>query len=216
MRCVSDLEKLRIAILLRSHRLDNVWRAAVTKSGHDKYALISYLTLELDNLLVLGMRQFTKSSLLRCRTVSGVRVHSESGANSPERAAALVLEELNRKRFEELNEPVEIVDRFEQTFREPRDTLRVLRKFRASNDVSVLAGMAYNGKVFSEIGTARNFFAHRCAGTYERMTKFGERVGFGARTAPEAIVSGRRRGRPASMFEEWNIDVRTFFDAALR
>src|SRR3954469_7704862 len=131
MRCVSDLEKLRSAIVFRSHRLSRLWDFASLRPDEERYPLISYLTLELDNLLVLGLRQYTKSSLMGCRTASGVRVKSTCGQITPPRAAALVLEELNIKRFDDLAKPVEIADRFEQTFREPRDALRVFRKFNA-------------------------------------------------------------------------------------
>ena len=216
MRCVSDLEKLRGPILHRSHKLDLVWNRAQELPHEHRDPIITFLVIELDNLLVSGLRQFTKSSLLRCRTAGGLRVMSLATAASPEEAAALVLKELNKKKFEELNEPDRVPERFEQTFREPRDAFRVLQKYDASNLPTLQLGMAYNGRIFSEIGTVRNFFAHRSAGTYERLRGFSTRIGIVPLASPEKLVSSRRRGRPVSIFEDWNADLRNFFGAALK
>lgn len=216
MRCVSDLEKLRRPILLRSFRLDRVWARAMRSRKETRDPLITFAVIELDNLLVGGLRQFTKSSLLGCRTVDGLRVVSTSAAYSPSRAAALVLMELNAQRYAELNSPTEISERFEQTFREPRDAYRVLAKYSASNLPHLQTGMAYNGSVFSEIATVRNFFAHRSAGTYERVKGFSTRLGMVPLDSPESLVASRRKGRPVTIFEDWNADLRNFFDAALR
>jgi hypothetical protein len=214
VRCVSDLEKLRLAVIKRSHWLDRLWHAAQPLDWDRRRAVVAFCVLELDNLLVAALRQFTKSSLLCCRTVAGHRVRNTSRVQKPAEAAALVLKELNRKRFEELEEPVEVWERFEQTFREPRDARRVLELYGATNLPSLFTGMAYNGQIFSEIGTARNFFAHRNQSTAERINRFGSNAGLPLGMPPESIVAARKRARPVSIFEDWNADLRQFFNAA--
>lgn len=216
MRCVSDLEKLRKPVLLRSLRLDRVWAEAMASPKELRDPIIAFAVIELDNLLVGGLRQFTKSSLLGCRTAGGMRVASTSGVRSPSQAAALVLRELNAQRYAELNDPSEIIERFEQTFREPRDAYRVLERYSASNLGHLQAAMAYNGSVFSEIATVRNFFAHRSAGTYERVRGFSTRLGMVPLDSPESLIASRRRGRPVAIFEDWNADLRNFFNVALQ
>ncbi len=215
MRCVSDLDKLRKPLLRRVIKLRLFWYGSRMKTAEDASASIAYAVLELDNLIVCGLRQYTKSCLLGCRSSNGVRIASTAPVRDPPEAAAFVLEHLNKKRFDELGSPTKLDERFEYTFREPRDAYKLLEPHCDTIMPSLLNGMSYNGEVFSRIGTARNFFAHRAEGTAERILRLGPALGMGPVSRPEDVIRGRRAGRPSSIYEEWLTDAENFFAAAL-
>jgi hypothetical protein len=215
MQCVSDLSKLQLAVRRRSAKLRALWLSRNGMSRPRRRIALAYGTIELDNLIVMGLRQFTKSSLLNCRTAGGARVSCTFSASDPRHAAAAILATLNRPKHRSLGRPLSIDERQEQIFREPRDALKVLTQFGATNAPSLIQGMAYNGTVFSEIGTVRNFFAHRASGTSERVKSLGSRIGLMQLVDAEALLESVRPGTSLRVFEGWLNDVDNFFGDAL-
>lgn len=143
----------------------------------ERRIVTAYATIELDNLLVMGRTHYLKSSLLQARTVSKLRVSCTIPSKATGEAAAFILSILNTGKFKTLKFPSSIAERDEQTFREPRDALKVLTASGASNIPPLLTAMAYNGNVFSEISTVRNFFAHRANNTNERVKNLSNKIG---------------------------------------
>ncbi len=215
MQCVSDLKKLQSAVRRRSARLRTLWFDRESWGYDQRRINLAFGAIELDNLLVMGLRQFTKSSLLGCRTASGSRVSCTFSASHPAQAAAAVLSTLNKKKHKALGLPVMIEERQEQIFREPRDAHKVLFQFAASNTSALLQGMAYNGNVFSEIGTLRNYFAHRASGTCERVRTLSERLGYLHFRDAEDFLEDIRPGTSLRIYEGWLNDVDDFFGEAL-
>jgi hypothetical protein len=175
----------------------------------------AFTTIELDNLLVMALKQYLKSSLLQCRTISKKRVVCAKPAANPSIAAAMILSILNTGKYKSLKNPMSISGRDEQTFREPRDALRVLGVFGASNTASLMTAMAYNGNIFSEIATVRNFFAHRSENTSEKVRKLSNSIGLIGFTNAETFLTRRRPLTHLTIMEGWMNDLDTFFREAL-
>jgi hypothetical protein len=73
-------------------------------SPEEKRAL-AFAVIEIDNMIIGGLRQYTKSSLLRSRTSSGERISAVVHPSSAEEAAALVFKSLNPKGYTKRNQP---------------------------------------------------------------------------------------------------------------
>jgi hypothetical protein len=97
MQCVTDLVKLRDSVISRVTALRNVVSPITTPLGSEERRALAFVTIELDNLVVVGLRQYTKSSLLRSRTAAGDRITASVQPSSTEEAAAFIYGSLNPK-----------------------------------------------------------------------------------------------------------------------
>lgn len=210
MRCVSDLAKLRGDVEDRLERL-----AALTDhlnaplSSQDRRS-ISYSIIELDNLVVNGLRNLTKSSLMGGRAVNGLRVTSSVNPRSSEEAGALIMSVLRSAQFTDLGSPRVVNEDQEPTFRLTTDAERVLASFEASNLADVQLGSGLNGRVFKEPKTFRHFFAHRCRGTNEKVRAFGQSAGLFSFEDAEHLAISRRPSTGIPLLRGWYDDLHDF------
>lgn len=214
MQCTTDLVKLRDAIIARTRNLKEIVshiRDPITPDG--KRAL-AFVTIEADNLIVSGLRQYTKSSLLRSRTSAGVRIIASVQPSSSEEAAALVFKSLNPTTYQKMSSPPSIIDKNEITFRDPKKSEKVLNDYSASNINNLQLALSLNAEVFSEAKICRHFFAHRARNTYEAVQDFAANLGILYIETPEQLLL---RGRPTSgvrIIDGWLSDIENFFDLA--
>jgi hypothetical protein len=212
MQPVSDLEKLHRALNGRTRRLRLGYSALSSPMTAQGRQYMAFLTIELDNLLVMGLRQFAKSVLIGCRTKAGNPAKCSQIASSPSEAGALMLSVLNNRKFKQLGSPATVQERDEFTFREPRDLYKLMLTYSATNIQSVLSAMAFNGNVFSEIATLRNFFAHRAEGTFDKVRGLGARIGIIGFSDPESLLLEFRPNTNIRLIEGWMNDIDDFFD----
>lgn len=158
MQCVSDLAKLRDAIISRVIYLRLIVSPIKAPLGAEDRRALAFVNIELDNLIILGLRQYTKSSLLRSRTAAGVRISAAVQPSSAEEAAAFIYRSLNPKKYVKINSPQAIKERDEIVFRNPKETEKVLMDYAASNIVNLSLALSLNADVFSEAKICRNFF----------------------------------------------------------
>ena len=95
MQCVSDLAKFRDCVIGRAQTLRQIAAPIALPLGHEDRRALSFVTIELDNLIVVALRQYTKSCLLGSRTAAGQRVTTSASPSTPEEAAALIFSSLN-------------------------------------------------------------------------------------------------------------------------
>lgn len=214
MQCVTDLAKLRDAVKWRVRCLRQVLSPITVPLGTKERRDIAFLVIELDNLIIVGLRQYTKSSLLRSRTTAGVRITASVRPASTEEAAAFIYRSLNPKGYQNLKSPAVILEKNEIVFRDPKRAEKVFIDYAASNLPNLATGLSLNAEVFSEIKVCRHFFAHRARNTYEEVLDFAEDLGIFAVDMPEQLLL---RGRPSTgvrLLEGWLADVENFFDLA--
>lgn len=214
MQCATDLVKLRDSIISRVRYLRQIVSSInVPLASEDRRAL-AFVTIELDNLVVVGLRQYTKSSLLRSRTAAGARITATVHPASTEEAAAFIFRSLNPTRYSNNRSPSTILEKDEIVFRDPKMAEKVLMDYATSNLPNFTLALSLNAEIFAEAKICRHFFAHRARNTYEAVQAFAANLGIVGVNMPEHLIV---RGRPSTgvrIIDGWLADVENFFDLA--
>ncbi len=134
MQCVTDLVKLRDSIISRVLCLRQIVAPITTPLGSEDRRALAFVTIELDNLVVIGLRQYTKSSLLRSRTAAGVRITATVQPASTQEAAAFIYRSINPKGYKNrFKSAPKVMEKDEIAIRDPKVTEKVLMDYSASN-----------------------------------------------------------------------------------
>jgi hypothetical protein len=214
MQPATDLVKLRDAVISRVRRLRQIVSSINAPLGSDDRRALAFVTIELDNLVVVGLRQYTKSSLLRSRTAAGARITANVQPASTEEAAAFIYRSINPRGYSNKGSPAKILERDEITFRDPKDAEKVLVQYSASNLPNLTLALSLNAEVFSEAKICRHFFAHRARNTYEAVQIFAANLGIFSVDMPEHLILRGRPGTGVRFLDGWLADVESFFDLA--
>jgi hypothetical protein len=215
MQCVTDLVKLRDSIISRVERLRQIVAPITAPLGSEDRRALAFVTIELDNLVIVGLRQYAKSSLLRSRTAAGVRITATVQPASTEEAAAFIYRSINPKGYaNRLKSPLKILEKDEIPVRDPKTMERVLMDYSASNLPNFALALSLNADVFSEAKLCRHFFAHRSKNTYEAVRVFAANLGIVGRDMPENLILRGRPGTGVRFLDGWLADVENFFDLA--
>ena len=201
-------------MISRTRRLRQIVSPITAPLGSEDRRAVAFVTIELDNLVVFGLRQYSKSSLLRSRTAAGDRISASVRPNSTEEAAAFIFRSLNFSAFAKMKCPQRIDEKKEIIFRDPKQVEKVLLDYSASNMPNFGLALSLNAEVFSEAKICRHFFAHRARNTSEAVRQFFSTLGIIAKDTPEQLML---RGRPNSgvqILDGWLADVENFFDLA--
>lgn len=214
MQCVSDLGKLRSSVISRVRRLREIVLPIATPFGSEDRRALAFVTIELDNLVIVGLRQYMKGSLLRSRTAAGVRITASVRPASTEEAAALIFRSLNPTGFKKKSNPTTISEKEEIAVRDPKQTEKVFNDYNSSNLPNLITALSLNATVFTEVKVCRHFFAHRAQNTHEAVREFAAQRGVVGVQMPEQLIV---RGRPDTgvrFLDGWLADVENFFDLA--
>lgn len=214
MQCVTDLVKLRDSVVSRVQNLRQIVAPITTPLSSEDRRALAFVTIEIDNLLVMGLRQYTKSSLLRSRTAAGVRIAASVQPNSTEEAAAFIYSSINPKGYANLGNPPAIPEKNEIVFRDPKNTEKVLIDYAASNLANFALALSLNAEVFSEAKVFRHFFAHRARNTADAVQTFAANWGLVGTDMPEDLVVRGRPGTGVRFMDGWLADIENFFDLA--
>lgn len=161
MRCVSDLLKLRDSTITRVRRLREVATPITLPLGSEDRRALAFISIELDNLIVVGLRCYTKSCLLGSRNAAGDRITTTVSPASSEEAAALIFKSLNPTGYAKKNSPLAISEKDEAAFRDPKKSEKVMIDYSVSNLPNLIVALSLNAAVFQEAKICRHFFAHR-------------------------------------------------------
>lgn len=215
MQCVSDLAKLRDSIVSRARNLRQIVSPISLPLGPEDRRALAFATIEVDNLIVGGLRQYAKSSLLRSRTAAGLRITANVQPSTTEEAAAFIIRSVNPTAYlRRFNSSPAIPERDEIAVRDPKLTERVLIDYSASNLQNFALALSLNSLVFAEAKVCRHFFAHRAKNTFEAVQSFAGRIGIsGIDTTEDLLVQGRP-GSGVRILDGWLAEVQTFFDLA--
>ena len=175
---------------------------------------LAFVTIELDNMIVVGLRQYTKSCLLRSRTVSGARITSSVAPLDSEEAAALIFKSLNPTAYGNAGSPVKLKEKKEVAFRDPKQTEKVFLDYTVSNISNLTLALSLNATVFSEAKLFRHFFAHRAQNTCDEVRDFATNLAIVGVSKPEHLMLQGRPGTGVRFIDGWLADVENFFDLA--
>jgi hypothetical protein len=214
MQCATDLVKLRDSVISRSRYLRQLTSPISAQLTSEDRRALAYVAIELDNLVVVGLRQYAKSSLLRSRTAAGVRITSTVNPQSTEEAAALIYRSLNPKGYEKLKNKQKVEERDEVAIRDPKKIEKVLTDYSASNLSNITLALSLNAEVFSEVKVFRHFFAHRAQNTFDEVQLFAAKLGVVGTHKPEHLLMRGRPGTGVRFLDGWLADIENFFDLA--
>lgn len=98
--------------------------------------------------------------------------------------------------------------RDEPTWHEPR-TLRTLSaSIGCSNRQDIIDGFGINSRVFLDLPTFRNFYAHRNRESYDAALSLRTHYGITARGHPTSVLLARAYGRHQALILDWVADLR--------
>jgi len=214
MQCVSDLAKLRDCAIRRVRTLREIVAPIASPLGSEDKRALAFVTVELDNLIIVTLRQFTKSSLLGSRTAAGYHVTASVRPHTPQEAAALVFNSLNPAGYLKLKSPAAIDEEDELVFRDPKRVEKVLTDYAASNLANVQLALSLNAVVFSEVKVCRHFFSHRMRNTVEQVKVLANNVGVITFADTENLLVVGRPGTGIRFIDGWLSDVENFVDLA--
>ncbi len=214
MQSVSDLGKLRDSTISRVRRIEQIVSPITTPLGSEDRRALAFAIIELDNLVVVGLKHYTKSSLLRSRTAAGARITATVTPGSTEEAAALIYRSLNPAGYAKKHNPVVIDERDEITFRDPKKAEKVFIDYSASNLPNLVVALSLNALVFDEAKVFRHFFAHRAKNTFDAVKVLASNLGVAGFDIPETLLLRGRPGSGVRLVDGWLADVENFFDLA--
>ena len=216
MRPVSDLGKLYSSFSYRLRRLRKLYAMAIVVGEPRRSELLAVSVIELDNLILSSLRVLTISSLRAARTATGHRIVVARKFTDEEEVSAFILSVLAARTYKRLQSPVRVPRKEEPTVRDPRETAKVLGASGASNLSSLQNALALNTAVFSDLGTIRNFYAHRNQDTWRKGRAKAHAMGIPAAKHANEVVTTGLQGRPVSVFEDWLDDAELFFEEATK
>jgi hypothetical protein len=211
MRATSDLSKFNSKAQYRIIRLRRLFDQAVN-SGPINSPAVAYCVIELDNLVVSGLREFTVSSLCGARTATGAKIHVGRQFGHEEEIGAYIMSVVSSVAYAYRNSPQRLSRKDEPTIRDPRDTHKVLRACGATNEISLSNALSLNTSLFSDLATVRNFYAHRGFDTWRKVKTKAQAAGLFAISHADSYVTSILPMRPVSVFEDWLDDAALFFD----
>jgi hypothetical protein len=215
MHAVSDLSKLHDAVQARLKRIKSHFASVSVRPAADRNPVITTCVIELDNMALCALREFTVSSLRRARTIRGHRISVNRRFGPETEIAAYVLSVVNSVKYNR-KKPTSLKRDEEQTVRDPKDTEKVLISCAATNLPSLQKALALNVGIFRDISTVRNFYAHRNENTWRKVRDKARATGIVPVHHPDDLVQSSIAGRPVSVFEDWVGEAELFFDELMQ
>lgn len=211
MRASMHLRRLNDAT---QYRLDRLHKLYITMGGlpvPQQSLRLAYISIELDNLNICALREFTVSTIRGAKTSTGMKITVNLSLGPDEEIGAYILSVLNSVRFNKLRSPARITRVEEPTVRDPKDVEKVLIACGASNLVSLQSALSLNSSLFRDIKFIRHFYAHRCKDTFVKASSNAASMGIQNPAHPDQILRHVIMGRPHSVLEEWLLEAKMFY-----
>lgn len=212
MRPTLDLRRLHHAVTSRIRLLREMCTATLSMPRKQRGPQLSFIVIELDNLIIGALRAFTISTLRRARTVRGTKISVTTSLDEEAEIAAYILSIQNAVRFKNLKSPARIIRQEEPTIRDPKEIEKILVACNASNLPSMQNSLSLNSTMFRDVKLIRHFYAHRNGDTYAKAANSAARMGILSIAHPDEMLHHVIAGRPVPVLEEWLIDAELFFE----
>lgn len=214
MRPFTDLSKFRSAFDYRLLRLRKSYASILSGADPNPRQGLPFVVIELDNLVLSGLREYTLSTLRGARTVGGIRIKVNQQFGPSDQIGAFIMSVVQNYTYQKLGQPASVSRTQEPTIRDPRQTEKVLVQCGASNLVSLQNALALNTSLFSDLATLRNFYAHRNEDTWRKVRNKALNMGAYTISHPDQLSIHLIPGRPVSVLQDWLDDAELFFHEA--
>lgn len=211
MRASMNLGRLHEATQFRLDTLLRFYQEPSIGSKQES-AKLSYIAVELDNLNVAVLREFTVSTLREAKTCNGARIKVKNKIDNEKEIASYILSITNSVKYMKLKSPKTIERDQEQAIRDPKQIEPILIDSKASNLPSLQSALALNATVFQAVKPFRHFYAHRCFDTYKKAVSRSRAMGILNPKHPDRTLTTILPGRPHSILEDWIIEAKLFYE----
>jgi hypothetical protein len=211
MRSTTDLNKLRAACLGRLRRIRRIFSKVSGLPAEEASLPIAFSIIELDNLVMATIREFTMSTLRKARTAQGHRISVNGTFCQEGEISAFMLSIVQTYVYNQMGNPASVDRKKEPKIRDPRDTEKILLACNASNINSLQNALSLNTTLFSDLATLRNFYAHRNIDTSRKVRNRARSLGLFNLPHPDGFAIHLLPNRPVSIFDDWLDDAELFF-----
>lgn len=211
MRASMNLGRLNDAAQYRLERLHRLHRNLAVLDPSQQSQQLAYITIELDNLNICALREFTISTVRGAKTTKGHKVSVSNLLGPEEEIGAYILSILNSVKFHKMKNPVRIKRTDEPTIRDPKETEKILMAAGASNLNSLQNALALNTNLFRDLKYVRHFYAHRCKDTYIKACSGCASIGPPKPKHPDDILRHVVTGRAQPVLEQWIMEAKFFY-----
>lgn len=207
-----NLGRLNDAAQYRLERLYRLHNNLGALNPSQQSQQLAYIAIELDNLNICALREFTISTVRGAKTTKGHKV-SVSNLLGPEgEIGAYILSILNSVKFQKLKSPASIKRTDEPTVRDPKETEKILIAAGASNLKSLQNALALNTNLFRDLKYLRHFYAHRCKDTYLKTLSGCASICPPNFEHPDDILRHVITGRAQPVLEQWIMEAKLFYE----
>lgn len=216
MRASMHLGRLHGATQYRLKRLHDLYKTIDTLPEQQQSIRLAYIAIELDNLNICALREFTISTIRKAKTSTGRRISVNRSLGPAEEIGAYILSVVNQVKFKKLKTPARIERIEEQTIRDPKEIEKVLIDCTASNLPSLQNALSLNSNLFRDIKFIRHFYAHRSKDTFIKASSNAASMGILNPHHPDQILKHVVIGRPHSILEEWLMEAQIFYELLMQ
>lgn len=216
MRASMHLARLHNATQKRIKRLSDRCKSIHSSPETNRSLTLSHITIELDNLNIITLREFTISTLREAKTTSGKKIQVNKPIGPEEEIGAYMLSVLNSVKYKKLKSPKSIKRTEEPQVRDPKEIEKILIDCSASNLGSLQNALSLNTSLFRDLKYIRHFYAHRCKDTFIKASNNATKMGILNIRHPDQILQHILHGRPNSVLEEWLSDAEIFYDLLMQ
>jgi len=206
-----NLGRLCDATQYRLDRLHKLYDNIGTLTRPEQGLQLAYISIELDNLNICALREFTISTVRGARTTTGKKISVNNVLETEEEIGAYILSIVNSVRYSKLKSPSRIKRTDEPTMRDPKEIEKILTAIGASNLGSLQNALALNSNIFRDLKFIRHFYAHRCKDTFLKVTKNAIAMGVQNSNHPDDILRHVVAGRGHTVIEQWLMEAKLFY-----
>ncbi|WKY30268.1 hypothetical protein [Pseudomonas donghuensis] len=211
MRASMHLGRLNDAAQYRLERLQALYNTMGGLPVPQQSRRLAYISIELDNLNICTLREFTVSTIRGAKTTTGKRITVNQRMGPDDEIGAFILSVVNSVKYRKLRNPVKVQRTQEQTIRDPKEVEKVLVACGASNLPSLQNALSLNSSLFRDIKFIRHFYAHRSKDTFIKASANAASMGIHNPSHPDQILKYVVTGRPHSVIEEWLVEAKIFY-----
>lgn len=211
MRASMNLGRLNDATQYRLERLHRIYSSIGVLPPPQQSQQLAYISIELDNLNICALREFTISTIRGAKTITGKKINVNNLLGPEEEIGAFILSVINGVRYTKLKSPVRIKRTDEPTIRDPKEVEKILVASAASNLSSMQNALSLNSNLFRDLKYIRHFYAHRCKDTFLKASKSAMAMGVHNPTHPDDILRHVVSGRGQSVIEQWLVEAKIFY-----
>lgn len=178
------------------------------RAGRESDVRVSYATINLLNCWANFVRNYYLSCALGTRTKGAVPVHCAIRFATVNDALGRAIQKFRPSATPKTSGEWDRRD--EPAWHDSNTLLRLAEDPGLSNRYSIEAALSLGSRVFIDLPTMRNYFAHRNQSTYRAAVSIGANYGIPVRDRhPIEILLSRPLRRPQLLLYDWIDDIQT-------